>query len=92
MSIFDRLKEGLTKTRTQIASIVSGARGAFDEEFYDALEDALVSADVGYECSTDLIDRLKKEIAQKAIVTPAAAYGALKAMLAADLTVAKLPS
>jgi fused signal recognition particle receptor len=92
MSIFVRLKEGLSKTRTQIASIVSGAGGRFDEEFYESLEDALVSADVGYECSTDLIARLKKEIAEKGITTPAAAYAALKAMLAADLSVAILPS
>jgi fused signal recognition particle receptor len=92
MSILVRLKEGLSKTRTQIASIVSGAGGRFDDEFYETLENALVSADVGYECSTDLIARLKKEIADKGIATPAAAYAALKAMLAADLTVAKLPS
>jgi fused signal recognition particle receptor len=92
MSIFIRLKEGLSKTRTQIASIVSGAGGKFDGEFYDTLEDALVSADVGYECSTDIIDRLKKEIAEKGITTPAGAYTALKAMLAADLSVARLPA
>jgi fused signal recognition particle receptor len=92
MSIFVRLKDGLSKTRTQIASIVSGTRGKFDEEFYEALEDALVSADVGYECSTDLIARLKKEIAEKGITTPVGAYTALKAMLAADLSVAKLPA
>ena len=92
MSILVRLKEGLSKTRTQIASIVSGAGGRFDGEFYETLEDALVSADVGYECSTDLIARLKKEITERGIATPAAAYAALKAMLAADLTVAKLPS
>jgi fused signal recognition particle receptor len=92
MNILVRLKEGLSKTRTQIASIVSGAGGRFDEEFYETLEDALVSADMGYDCSTDLIARLKKEIAEKGIATPAAAYAALKAMLAADLTVAKLPS
>ena len=92
MSIFVRLKDGLSKTRTQIASIVSGAGGRFDEGFYETLEDALVSADVGYNCSTDLIARLKKEIAEKGIATSAAAYAALKAMLAADLSVAKLPS
>ncbi|HUI93144.1 MAG TPA: signal recognition particle-docking protein FtsY [Chitinivibrionales bacterium] len=91
MNIFTRLKEGLSKTRNQIASIVSSARGRFDEEFYETLEDALVSADVGYDCSTALIERLKKEISEKGIVTPEAAYAALKAMLAADLTVSKSP-
>ncbi len=91
MSIFDRLKDGLEKTRTQIAAALSGAGGRFDEHFYDSLEDALIRADIGLECSTDLVARLKREIAQKGIDSPAAAYGALKTLLAGDLSVVKLP-
>lgn len=91
MSILDRLKDGLKKTRTQIASALSGARGSFDANFYDSLEDALILADVGLEITTDLIDRLKKEIASRGITGAAQAYGALKTLLAADLAVTKLP-
>jgi signal recognition particle GTPase len=50
MNFFSRLKDGLAKTRTQIATIV-GAATAFDEKFYDALEEALVSADIGLDRS-----------------------------------------
>jgi fused signal recognition particle receptor len=91
MNILERLKDGLQKTRTQIATALSAAGGGFDGHFYDSLEDALIGADIGLECSADLIGRLKKEIAQQGIVTPAAAYESLKTLLASDLSVVKLP-
>jgi fused signal recognition particle receptor len=91
MGILDRLKDGLKKTRTQIASALSGSRGTFDATFYDSLEDALILADVGLEITTDLVDRLKKEIASRGITTASEAYRALKVLLAGDLAVTKLP-
>jgi fused signal recognition particle receptor len=91
MSVFDRLKEGLKKTRMQIAAIVSGSNVRFNEEFYGAIEDALIQADIGLDYSTSLIDRLKEEIDEKRITRPAEAYAALKQLLAGDLTVVKLP-
>ena len=48
MNLFVRLKEGLSKTRSQITSILSGD-GEFDEQFFDSLEDALIAADIGIE-------------------------------------------
>jgi fused signal recognition particle receptor len=91
MGILDKLKDGLKKTRTQIASALSGTRGSFDAGFYDSLEDALILADVGLEITTDLIDRLKKEITSRGITGAAQAYDALKTLLASDLAVTKLP-
>jgi len=85
MDFLSRLKDGLTKTRTQIASIV-GLATAFDEKFYDALEEALVAADIGLDRSLAIIERLKKEIKTKGAETPAEAYRLLKALLAADLS------
>ena len=64
MNILGRLRQGLEKTRNQIASALSGS-GSFDEGFYDSLEEALIMADVGLETSTELIAGLKKEIATK---------------------------
>jgi fused signal recognition particle receptor len=90
MSFFVRLKDGLKKTREQIVTIVGG-KDSFDESFFESLEEALIQADLGYECSLDLIKRLKEDIREKQITTPDAAYGALKALLAADLTVSRLP-
>lgn len=84
MNFFTRLKEGLTKTRSQIAAIV-GLKSEFDEAFYSSLEDALVAADIGIDLTLDIIDRLKKEIKSQGLGTPSEAYNALKELLIADL-------
>ena len=88
MNFFSRLKDGLSKTRTQIAAIV-GVRTAFDDAYYAALEEALVAADIGLDRSLAIIERLKKEIKDKGAKTPAEAYGLLKGLLVADLTLEK---
>jgi fused signal recognition particle receptor len=85
MNFLSRLKDGLSKTRTQIASIV-GLATAFDDKFYDTLEEALVAADIGFDRSTAIIERLKHEIKSKGAQTPAEAYTLLKGLLAADLS------
>jgi fused signal recognition particle receptor len=85
MNFLSRLKDGLSRTRTQIASIV-GLATAFDDKFYEALEEALVAADIGLDRSLAIIERLKKEIKEKGAKTPAEAYNLLKGLLAADLT------
>ena len=84
MNFFSRLKEGLSKTRTQIASIV-GIKAHFDDQFYDALEEALIAADIGLDLSVEIIGRLKAEIKRSGISEPAQAYKALKELLIADL-------
>jgi fused signal recognition particle receptor len=84
MNFFARLKEGLAKTRSQIASIV-GLRQAFDDQFYESLEEALIAADIGVGLSQEYIGRLKAVIDSEGLATPAEAYAALKKLLAADL-------
>lgn len=84
MNFFSRLKEGLSKTRSQIASIV-GIREHFDDQFYDSLEEALVAADIGLDHSLSIIDRLKRDIKSRGITTPAEAYSVLKESLTRDL-------
>jgi fused signal recognition particle receptor len=85
MNFFAKLKEGLTKTRSQIASIV-GIKQNFDEQFYESLEEALIAADIGVGFSQEIIERLKKEIKARGLTTPAEAYATLKELLIADLT------
>lgn len=90
MSIFSRLKEGLSKTRIQITTLV-GDDGTFDETFYESLEDALVSADIGIDLSLHIIDRLKERIREENVTRVAEAYTLLKSMLIDDLQVIKSP-
>ncbi len=88
MDIFSRLKDGLSKTRSQISAIL-GTPTEFNDEFYDSLEDALISADIGLDFTTDIIGRLKKEMAVQDIVHVKEAYGLLKKMLVQSLDIGK---
>jgi fused signal recognition particle receptor len=88
MNFFSRLKEGLSKTRSQIAAIV-GIKSNFDEQFYDSLEEALIAADIGLDHTVDLIARLKDEIKRNGLADPSQAYARLKELLIADLAVEK---
>jgi fused signal recognition particle receptor len=90
MNLFARLKDGLSKTRSQIVSIISGS-GKFDDSFYDSLEEALISADIGLELCLDIIERLKKEIKDKKITSQGEAYDVMKQLLTSDLQIIKNP-
>lgn len=91
MGLFSRLKSGLSKTRTQIGSIISG-KTVFDDEFYELLEDALVSADIGLDISMEIIERLRDKINQDNITTVVDAYSCLKDMIVDDLSQKKTNS
>lgn len=61
MGIFDRLREGLTKTRKgfigKIESIFTGRK--IDDETLEELEETLISSDIGVKAATDIIEFLK---------------------------------
>jgi signal recognition particle-docking protein FtsY len=90
MDIFSRLKDGLSKTRSQISLIVGNAT-EFNDEFYDAIEDALISADIGLDFTTYVIGQLKNEISMRNIVHVKDAYELLKKMLVQNLDIGKPP-
>ncbi len=90
MSLFSRLKSGLSKTRIQINATV-GKSGTFDDSFFETLEDALVSADIGIDLSLDIIERLKLSIREQNVKSISEAYALLKNILIDDLQVTKDP-
>jgi len=60
MGIFSRLADRLAKTRGSFSSGVKAIfRGRVDEEFFDALEEALLLADVGVAASLRLTEALR---------------------------------
>jgi len=88
MGFLERLKDGLSKTRTQIAAVVkSGA--VIDDEFFETLSEALITADVGVDLVDRIFDDYRDEIKRRGVNTRREAYALIKEMLAADLTVAK---
>lgn len=72
---FGRLKEGLTKTRNNIVSGIDSVFSGFssiDDEFYEELEEILIMGDIGVNATTQILDRLKKQVKENHIKEPEA--------------------
>ena len=67
MSFFEKLKTGLTKTRTVLTknldNLVFGKR-VLDKELFEELEEILISADMGPQFTYDLIDDVKQRVSR----------------------------
>lgn len=74
ISFFSRLKEGLSKTRDNIAYGIDGVFNGFsniDEEFYEELEEILVMGDVGVHATEAIIEKLRGQVRENRIKQPA---------------------
>jgi fused signal recognition particle receptor len=72
-SVTEKFKQGLTKTRDSFAGRVNDLIARYrkvDEEFFEELEEILISADVGVTTVMDLIDELKMEVKRRNIQDP----------------------
>lgn len=70
MGFFDKLKNGLTKTRESIAKQLNNVFSVFvkvDDELFENLEEALIMADIGVETSTYIIEKLRDNVKHKHI-------------------------
>ena len=72
----DRLKNGLRKTGTSIATVFTGTQ--IGEALYDELEEALLMADTGVKATQHLLDDLRRRVKESRATEPAA----VKALLA----------
>lgn len=72
MGFFSKIAEGLKKTKQNISKkFYEAFRGKkLDDEFYDNLEEVLLTADVGAIATEELIDELKEVSFQKKLSTP----------------------
>ncbi|MGH7682207.1 MAG: signal recognition particle receptor subunit alpha, partial [Candidatus Eiseniibacteriota bacterium] len=79
MSFFDKIRQGLTKTRDAlfggVASVFQPGRKLTDED-YESLEAALLRADVGPATTDKLLDEVKRRLADNPNVEPASAMRA----------------
>lgn len=71
MSWFDRLRTGLTKTRTALTGGIRGAFGGAEgrdpEEVLDELEELLIGGDLGVHFVDELMDDLRENVAQEGL-------------------------
>lgn len=73
VSLFDRLKQGLTKAKQGITDRVDEVLKAYtkvDEELLEDLEEVLITADVGVNTTMDIIEKLEDVIRTKKITDP----------------------
>ncbi|EJP6473314.1 signal recognition particle-docking protein FtsY [Clostridium botulinum] len=81
---FDKLKEGLTKTKdgfTDKISSVLNLAVTIDEDLYEELEEILVTADIGVDTSIKIIDRLREKVKEEKIKDPAEIKPCLKRVI-----------
>ena len=84
MSFFDRLKEGLKKTKDTIFGQVNDIFKHFvkvDEEMLEELEEILIASDVGYTITEEIIEKLTDTLKTKRITEPEEARKELIAII-----------
>lgn len=70
---FKRLVSGLTKTRENIVSSIDSIFSGYssiDDDFYEEIEEILVMGDLGINATNNIIEDLKRQVAEKKIKDP----------------------
>ena len=85
MGFFDKLKAGLSKTKSSLVeginSLLSGSK-AIDDDFYDELEETLILSDLGLKTSEDIVSKLRAKVKAEKISDPDAVRQAIKDIIA----------
>jgi len=94
VGFFARLKQGLSKTSASIgegmASLFLGKK-IIDDELLDDIETRLLTADVGVEATSVIIQNLTQKVARKQLTDADALYKSLQAELASMLKPVEQP-
>ena len=84
MGFFDKLKNGLGKTKSSINDKINDVFSTFrkvDEELLEELEEVLVTSDIGMDTSLQIIDKLRNKIKHEKIEDEEAVKKALKEIM-----------
>ena len=87
MGFFQKIKEGIKKTKDAFSKKLFFAFSAreLNDEFYENLEEALLTADVGITATENLIEELKDEIFKRKIKKPEDAKSVLAELMVEDI-------
>ena len=70
MAFFSKLRESLSKTKNSINDKIENVMKTFssvDDDLFDELEEALITADLGVNTSMDIIEKLRDTATEKHI-------------------------
>lgn len=89
ISLFERLKQGLSKAKQGITDRVDQVLKSYtkvDEDLLEEIEEILITADVGVDTTMNIIDKLTDAIKTKKITDPQDVKGELKLIIEEILT------
>ncbi len=89
-NIFERLRDGLGKTRDNFTSKIDAlfnSSKVIDDDFYEELEDLLILSDVGYKTTMEIMESLEKTLKNDKVRDSASVKGVLKSLLTEKLNV-----
>ena len=89
MGFFNKIAEGLKKTRDSMMGKVDALLNSFtkiDEEFFEELEENLIMADVGAVTSSHICENLRKKVKEKGLTDASEVKGALKEIISEMLS------
>lgn len=84
MNIFSKIAAGLRKTKDSMMGKLESLMNSFtkiDEEFFEELEELLITCDIGVETSLDICGELRKKVKEKGITDPAMIKDELKEII-----------
>ncbi|MBO7217446.1 MAG: signal recognition particle-docking protein FtsY [Clostridia bacterium] len=84
MGFFDKIKAGLTKTRSNFLDSVNSVISSFtkiDDDLIEELVELLIISDIGYECSEKICELLKEKIKQNRVTDPSEIKALLKSII-----------
>lgn len=88
MGLFDKLKNGLTKTRDNIAKSFDNVFGPseIDDDFYEELEELLIMSDIGVATTEKILDDLKDKVRAQHIKSASECRGVLMDSIKEQMT------
>ncbi|HHU68929.1 MAG TPA: signal recognition particle-docking protein FtsY, partial [Thermoanaerobacterales bacterium] len=89
-TLFEKLKDGLSKTKKNIISRIENlfhSYGSLNDEFYEELEEILISSDIGVASTYKIIEELKNEVRKSDIQDAKKAFNILKEILISFLQI-----
>ena len=72
MGFFDKIKQGLAKTRAHFSSALEDVfsnADAIDDDFFDELEETLILADLGMDTVNKLMEELRSRVVNRGLTT-----------------------
>ena len=75
--LFEKLRQGLSKTRGNVFTGLFSSTERVDEAFFEELEEGMILADMGMETAEMLLERLRDVVKAEKITTRTAARDAL---------------